>query len=148
MFSRTFEYTGYDGQPHKDTWYFNLTEAELYEMELGSVGGLEGTMQRLLREEKPKEIVDMCKGLILGSVGERSADGRKFVKNEEIRMDFYQSKAYAMLFTELVSSGEKMSAFIYGCIPEELAAKLKDKKEEDQPKLAVVSSPTTGDEAK
>ena len=124
MFSRTFTYTGYDGKPHTDTWWFNLSEAELYEMELSKIGGVNGMMNRLLREEKPGEIVKMFKEIILGAVGERSADGRKFLKNEEIRQDFYQSKAYSDLFVELVSSGEALSTFLRGAIPEDVRLKL------------------------
>ena len=124
MFSRTFEYKGYDGKMHSDTRWFNLSEAELYKLELGSVGGVNGMMNRLLRESKPGEVVDMFEKIILSAVGERSVDGRKFLKNEEIRQDFYQSRAYSDLFMELVSSGEKLTAFLKGAIPEELAAKL------------------------
>ena len=54
MFSRTIEYTGYDGQPHKETYWFNLSEDELYKMELGSVGGVNGMMNRMLKEEHPE----------------------------------------------------------------------------------------------
>ena len=131
MFSRTFEYTGYDGQPHKETWWFNLSEAELYELELGAVGGVNGMMNRMLREEQPDKIVAMFKSIILKAVGERSADGRRFLKKEklgepwgEVAEDFRETPAYAQLFTELVSSGEALTAFLKGAIPAELAEKL------------------------
>ena len=136
MFSRTFEYTGYDGQPHKDTWWFNLSEAELYKLELSNLGGMNGMMNRLLRESKPGEIVEVFESLILSAVGERSVDGRKFIKNQEIRDDFYQSKAYSDLFVELVSSGEKLAEFLKGAIPAEVAAELakaEEEKGEDKP---------------
>lgn len=131
MFSRTFEYTGYDGQPHKDTWWFNLSEAELYKLELTNLGGMNGMMNRLLRESKPGEIVEVFESLILSAVGERSIDGRKFIKNQEIRDDFYQSKAYSDLFVELVSSGEKLAEFLKGAIPAEVALEL-NKAEKEQ----------------
>lgn len=136
MFSRTFEYTGYDGQPHKDTWWFNLSEAELYKLELSNLGGMNGMMNRLLRESKPGEIVEVFESLILSAVGERSVDGRKFIKNQEIRDDFYQSKAYSDLFVELVSSGEKLAEFLKGAIPAEVAAELakaEEEKSKDKP---------------
>lgn len=142
MFSRTFEYTGYDGQPHKDTWWFNLSEAELYKLELSNLGGMNGMMNKLLRESKPGEIVDLFEKLILSAVGERSVDGRKFLKNEEIRQDFYQSKAYSDLFVELVKSGEKLAEFLRGAIPAEVAEALakaeKEKEAEEKVKLEVV----------
>lgn len=124
MFSRDFEYTGYDGKPKKDTYWFNLTEAELYEIDLSSIHGFTGEMSRLLKEERTKEIVDAFKGIILNSVGVVSADGRKFIKNEEVKEDFYRSKAYSQLFVELVSSGEKVAEFLKGAIPEEIRQKM------------------------
>lgn len=131
MFSRTFEYKGYDGQPKKETWWFNLSEAELYELELGTVGGVNGMMNRMLREEHPEKIVEMFKTIILKSVGERSADGRRFVKKEragqpwgEVAEDFRETPAYTQLFMELVSSGEKLADFLKAAIPQEVAAEL------------------------
>ena len=81
-------------------------------------------MERLLKAERTQEIVEMFKGIILGAVGEVSPDGRRFVKNEQIREDFYRSKAYAQLFVELVSSGEKFSEFLKSAIPEEIRKKM------------------------
>lgn len=131
MFSRTFEFKGYDGQMHKETWWFNLSEAELYEMELGSVGGMNGMLNRMLREEHPEKIVEMFKTIILKAVGERSADGRKFIKKErpgmpwgEVAEDFRETPAYAQLFTELVKSGEALANFLKGAIPAEVAEEL------------------------
>lgn len=131
MFSRTFEFKGYDGQMHKETWWFNLSEAELYEMELGSVGGVNGMMNRMLREEQPDKIVEMFKQIILKAVGERSTDGRRFMKRErpgmpwgEVAEDFRETPAYAQLFTELVQNGEALVNFLKGAIPAEVAEKL------------------------
>ena len=126
MFSRTFEYKGYDGQPKKDTYYFDLNEAELYELDLSSIYGFSGMMTRLLKEERTKEIVEAFKGIILGSVGEVSPDGRRFIKNDQIKEDFHRSKAYSMLFVELVSSGEKFAEFLKGAIPEEIRQKMEE----------------------
>lgn len=124
MFSKEFEYTGYDGKPKKDTYWFNLSEAELYEIDLSSIRGFTGEMNKLLKEERTKEIVDAFKNIILGAVGVVSADGRKFLKSEEIKEDFYRSKAYSQLFVELVSSGEKVAEFLRGAIPEEIRQRM------------------------
>lgn len=131
MFSREFEYTGYDGQPKKDTYWFNLSEAELYEIELSSIRGFTGEMTKLLQEERTKEIVDKFKGIILGSVGVVSSDGRKFLKSEDIKEDFYRSRAYEQLFVELVSSGAKLAEFLKGAIPEDLRQRMEEKEAEE-----------------
>ena len=123
MFSKTFEYKGYDGNIHKETWWFNLSESELLKLELGSVGGLNGLMNRMLREEHPDQVVDIFEKIILSSVGERSADGRRFLKrNGAVAEDFRETPAYDKLFLELVSSGEALTSFLKGAIPDEVRA--------------------------
>lgn len=131
MFSREFEYTGYDGKPKKDTYWFNLSEAELYEIDLSSIHGFTGHMNQLLKEERTQEIVSAFKEIILGAVGVVSADGRKFLKNDQIREDFYRSKAYAQLFVELVQSGEKLAEFLKGAIPEDIREQMEKDEQEN-----------------
>lgn len=145
MFSRIFTYMGYDNKEHKDTWWFNLSESELYKMEIGSVGGVNGLMNRLLRENEPGKVVDIFEKIILGAVGERSIDGRKFVKNEDIRQDFYQSPAYNELFMELVSKPDNFRNFLLACIPEELAAKIKELGQDEAPTEAVEDAADNAD---
>lgn len=149
MFSRTFEYKGYDGEMRKETWWFNLSETELYKLELGTVGGVNGMMNRMLREEQPDKIVDMFEKIILTSVGERSADGRRFLKKPrpgmpwgEVAEDFRETPAYDQLFIELVSDGTKVSDFLKGAIPEELAIKLAQAEKE---KAAAEAQPVAQD---
>ena len=127
MFGRTFVYKDYNGNTQKETWYFNLDKAELLKMELGAWGGLDAMLKRLMREENPEKIVEMFEKIILGAVGEKSPDGRKFIKNEQIREDFRSTPAYSELFYELVMDAEKANAFLKGCLPEDLAAKIDER---------------------
>lgn len=127
MFGRTFEYTDYNGQARKETWWFNLTKAELMKMELGAWGGLDALLRRLIREENPAQIVDMFEKIILGAVGEKSPDGRRFIKSDEIRQDFYQTQAYSDLFFELVTDSKAVVAFLKGALPTDLAAKIDER---------------------
>lgn len=141
MFSRTFEFEDYNGKKQQETWWFNLTKAELMEMELSAYGGLNEMTKRLVREKKPKEIVKMYKALILGAVGEKSPDGRRFLKNQEIRDDFEQSPAYSELFYEMVTDGEKADKFLRGAIPSELLKALEEQEALDakqEPVVAVI----------
>lgn len=126
MFSRTFNYTDYNGQPRKETWYFNLTKAEVLKMELGSWGGMSTMLRRLIREENPEKIIDIIEKMILGAVGEKSPDGRKFIKSKEIQEDFRLTPAYDELFQELVLDPDKAILFVKGCLPEDLAAAISE----------------------
>ena len=146
MIAKTFEYTDYNGTKRKDPWYFNLDKAELMKLELGAWGGLDALLKRLIREENPEKIIDMFDKIILGAVGEKSPDGRKFIKNEAIRDDFRQSPAYSELFYELVTDSEKAGAFLKGCIPTDLAMKVeeneKKRKQEEAAQAALPESTT------
>ena len=142
MFSKTFEYKGYDGQMRRETWWFNLSESELLKMQLSSVGGIDGMMSRLLREDRPDKVVDVFEKIILGAVGERSADGRRFLKrNGAVAEDFRETPAYDKLFLELVSSGEALAAFLKGAIPEEVRKNV-EKAEAEQAKQAAEAAET------
>lgn len=133
MFGREFTYPGYDGKEHKETWWFNLSAAELAELQLSTTDGLDGMMRRMLRENNPGQVVYAFKSLILKAVGERSVDGRKFVKKErpgmpwgEIAEDFKETPAYSQLFLELVSDPKNLTEFLLKAIPEEMAAKISE----------------------
>ena len=149
MFSRTFTYKDYNGNTRTDTWYFNLDKAELMKMELGAWGGLDAMMKRLMRETNSEKIIETFEKMILGAVGEKSPDGRKFIKNEQIREDFRQTPAYADLFYELVMDSEKANAFFKACMPEELAEAITRQEqaqaeaEAETPKLSVVDTAST-----
>ena len=132
MLKRTFNYEDYNGKQREETWYFSLDKAELMKMELGTWGGLDQTMKRLMREEAPDKIVDMFDNIILSAVGEKSPDGRKFIKNEEIRTDFKQTPAYSELFFELVTDPAKANAFIKACLPSDVAMAITKKEEEEK----------------
>lgn len=141
MFSRTFEYKGFDGQIHKDTRWFNLSDAEIVKMNLSTVGGVDVMIKKLLREQEPGKIVDMFETLILKSVGEKSIDGRRFMKKEipgrpwgEVAEDFKETPAYSQLFTELVSSGEKVREFLLGAISDEAREQMLADSGNDAPK--------------
>ena len=147
MFPREFTYPGFDGKEHTETWWFNLSEAELMKMQLSTVGGVDGMMNRMLREENPGKIVDMFETIILKAVGERSIDGRRFIKKErpdmpwgEVAEEFKETPAYSQLFMELVSSGEALSNFLKSAIPAETAQKIA-KAEADMAKVSVKEEP-------
>ena len=126
MLERTFTYTGFDGKEYKDKWYFFLSKADLLEIHLGSFVGLDVLMKRLIDTQNGKEIMAIIKEIILKSVGRPSADGKRFVRNDEIRDEFYQTDAYSQLFEELVMDSEKAVAFVKAVIPSDLARKIND----------------------
>lgn len=118
MIKKTITYTDYKGNERTEDFWFNLTKAELMEMELSSEGGLSEYIDRIIKSQNTSEIVAIFKKLILKSYGEKSEDGRRFMKGEEISRAFSETEAYSELFMELASDADKASAFVNGIIPE------------------------------
>lgn len=124
MFSREFTFTDYNGNEKKAKYWFSLEKDEMLKMELGNYGGLEHTMKRMMKEERPDQVLDMLEDIVLSAVGEISPNGESFYKNEKIREDFRQTKVCHDLLFELMSDENALRDFILGCIPAELSAKM------------------------
>lgn len=117
MFKKTITYTDYNGVERTEDFYFNLTRAEVTEMELSTTGGLTTMIEKIVAEQDSKAIVETFKKIILASYGEKSADGRRFIKNDEVRDSFAQTEAYSDLFMELASDADAAAEFINGVAP-------------------------------
>lgn len=126
MLKRTFKYTDYNGKEREEEYRFNLSKAELLEMELSASGGMEAMLRQLVKTEDNKQIMAIFKEIILKSVGEVSPDGRRFIKNQEIRESFEQSEAFSELFVELATDADAAANFLKGIVPAELAANMKE----------------------
>ena len=133
MLKKVIKYTDYNGVEREEEKYFNFNKAELMEMELTTVGGLSGLIEKIIQTKDYPSLVKMFKGLILDSYGVKSADGVQFEKSESIRKRFEQSEAYSELFMELATNSESAANFINGIIPKDLRDQVekeaKDKKE-------------------
>lgn len=117
MLKKTMTYKDYDGNERTEDFYFNLSKAEVAEMEMSETGGLGNLLRRIVAERNNKKIVEMFKGLILKAYGEKSPDGRRFIKSQELRDAFSQTEAYSDLFVELASNAEAAAAFVNGITP-------------------------------
>lgn len=122
MLKRSIEFEDYDGTKRKEDHYFNLNKAEVIKW-LTTSGDytLDKVLERLSTERNGKKIMEIFEDLIRLSYGKKSLDGRKFEKTEEIWNDFYQTEAYSILFTELVTDARKAADFVNKIIPKDLA---------------------------
>lgn len=118
MIKKTITYTDYDGVERTEDFYFNLSKAEIAEMELSTAGGLDKTINRIIAEQDGARIIALFKDLVLRSYGKKSDDGRRFIKNQELRDDFSQTEAYSELFMELATDSEAAAAFVNGIVPD------------------------------
>ena len=117
MIKKTLTYTDYDGVERTEDYYFNLTEAELVEMELSIDGGMQKKVEKIMNSKDMRQIIEVFKDLILRSYGEKSDDGKRFIKNKEITEAFTQTEAYSMLFMKLATDEKEASDFVNGILP-------------------------------
>lgn len=121
MLKKNIKYVDYDGNERTEDFYFNLNKAEVIELQLGTVGGLTKTLEKIVQEKDASRIIEYFKTLILKAYGEKSADGRRFIKSQELRDAFEQTEAYSELFMELASDAKMAAEFINGVLPKEAA---------------------------
>ena len=121
MLKKTITYNDYNGVERTEDFYFNLTKAEIMEMEMGTAGGMAEMIERIVKAQDAPSIINIFKKIILKAYGEKSADGRRFMKSEEISEGFAQTEAYSILFMELATDADAASAFVNGVVPADTA---------------------------
>lgn len=117
MLKKTITYTDYNNNERTEDFYFNLTKAEVMEMEMGTAGGMQEFLNRIVAEQDSAKIIEMFKKIILKAYGQKSLDGKRFIKSEELSSEFSQTEAYSDLFMELATNADAASAFINGILP-------------------------------
>lgn len=124
MLKKTITYTDYDGLERTEEFRFNLTKAELVDMELTTAGTFSETMKRIIAEKDIIRIAKLFKELLLKSYGVKSDDGKRFIKSQELSEAFNQTEAYSDLYIELLSNPEEAAKFFAEVAPkmEEVSA--------------------------
>lgn len=121
MLKKTVTYTDFDGVSHTEDFYFNLTEAEILEMNYSTYGGLDKMIEKIIATNDTPKIVSMFKELVLASYGEKSPDGKRFIKNDAVREAFSQTQAYSDIFMELSTDEQAAADFVNGIVPEKIS---------------------------
>ena len=127
MLKKTITYTDYNGVERTEDFYFNLTPAELTEMEFASDTPMTEVIDRISKSQNVPETIKIFKDLILKAYGEKSSDGRRFIKSEELSIAFSQTEAYNELFMECATDSEAGAAFLNGIMPNEAMEKIAKK---------------------
>ena len=120
MVKKTITYTDYNGVERTEDFYFNLTKAELMEMQLSMEGGMRAYIQRIMAAKSQLALVNLFKRILLLSYGKKSDDGRLFLKNDTIRAEFEAHPVYSQIYMELSLNEEKAAEFINGLIPADM----------------------------
>lgn len=142
MFKRTITYEDFDGEKVSETFYFNLSKAELIELEVEYEKGFSSFLERIIETNDRKELIKQFKAIVLMAYGQKSEDGKRFVKNEKLREEFASTAAYSQLFEELAIDDGKASEFLIGCMPKELGDEISKKELQDKTAAALTSVPS------
>lgn len=117
MVKKTVKYTDYDGNVRTEDYWFNLNKVEVTEMQLSAEGGMENMLKKVIDSRDGKRIIEIFKDIVLRAYGEKSADGKRFVKSQEMRDAFEQTEAYVEIFMELATDADAAAAFVNGILP-------------------------------
>lgn len=120
MLKKTMTYVDYDGNNRTEDFYFNLSKAEVMEMELGTTGGMQKMLEKIVAEQDTKRIIEVFKDIILRAYGEKTPDGKRFIKSKDLTDSFAQTEAYSDLFMELATDADAASKFINGIVPQNI----------------------------
>ena len=117
MIKKSITYKDYNGDEHTEDFYFHMTKAEFNELYVSVYGVKAPDTMHLFDEKNAGKFIEFYKNFILNSVGQKSIDGRRFIKNEDIREAFQQTEAYSNLFCELVENpGDELNKFVNGVL--------------------------------
>jgi hypothetical protein len=120
MFKEHFDYVDYFGNERSEDLYFDLSEPEVLRLNFSSVGGLKETVERITQEQNGKRIIALFESIIQAAYGERSEDGRTFIKNEAAKERFIYSKPYSMMYMKLATDDKYAAKFLDGIIPKSI----------------------------
>lgn len=121
MLKKEIRYTNFNGDERIKTYYFNISKAEIIEMENEVPGGYGEFLKGIIAQSDGRQLITEFKRFVLAAVGLRSEDGERFIKNDAIREEFMQTPAYETLFMEMISDFNAAANFIKGVFPKEFA---------------------------
>ena len=124
MLKKIITYTDYNGVERTEPFYFNLSKAELMEMELGVTGGMTEMLNKIINAKDGPSLMKTFKEMIMKSYGIKSDDGKRLIKSEELSIAFTQTEAYSVLFMELITDDKAAADFVNGIIPNEIQAEV------------------------
>ena len=120
MLKKIITYTDYNNVERTEPFYFNLSKAELMEMELGVTGGMTEMLDKIIAAKDAPSLMKTFKEMIMKAYGVKSDDGKRLIKSEELSIAFTQTEAYSVLFMELITDDKAAADFVNGIIPNEI----------------------------
>jgi hypothetical protein len=142
VLKKDITYINFEDKPVTETWYFNLSTAELAKMTLTAGEDIVTRLQRVVASQDPKQMVEAFEDVVRRSVGTRSEDGKRFIKNTTITEEFMGGEAYSQFFLELATKEGLAVEFINGVIPKDLREQVAQLQAGTKP-VEVIQTPLT-----
>lgn len=124
MYAKKLTYEDFNGDQQEETFYFNLTQTELTEMQLSTDGGYTAKLQRILNKKNSPELSQVYKDFILSAYGEKSDDGKSFVKIDKfghrLADEFVNTAAYDALMSEFYTDVKAAQEFLIMILPKKV----------------------------
>lgn len=115
MLKKRVKYEGFDGEIIEEDLYFNLTRMDLIELnDRYESKDMAAYMDKIVKEKNIKELYKVLKDIVLMAYGTKSEDGKRFVKNQEVKDEFSESLAFAQLIEDFHETDTAMSDFVTG----------------------------------
>ncbi len=126
MLKKTITYVDLNGVERKEDFYFNLSKPEILKMQGSVKGGYDVRLKSIAADLNGANIMEFFEDLIKRSYGEKSDDGRRFMKSDEISKSFMETPAYEALFEELVTNDKAAADFVNSIMPADITQKVLD----------------------
>lgn len=139
MYKYPITYKDFDGNEITETFWFNLTKAELTKMDYSEAGGITKRMERMVNAKDNVQIMNVFTAILKAAYGEKSDDGRYFNKSEEIYKKFESSAAYSEIFMTLCTDEQKGLEFLQGIMPKDVYDKIKEAEAKEGKKIKAIS---------
>lgn len=142
MLKREIRYEDFDGNMTSDIFYFNLSKPELIELEVEYKQGFGQMLQDIVETKDNKQIIAHFKQLVLMAYGEKSEDGKRFIKSEKLREEFSQTAAYSELFMELATDDKAAVIFLNAVLPREFRGNMEEVAASVSADISTISAPS------
>lgn len=120
MIKKTVTYKDYNGLERTESFYFHFNQAEILDMEMSTEGGFAERIQRIIDAKDQPSLMKIIKKFVLDAYGVKSADGKRFIKNDEVKTAFVENPAYSVIFMDLVTDDKLAAEFVNGVVPEDM----------------------------
>lgn len=121
MLRKVVTYKDFDDIERQDELWFNLTRTEVTELQHSEVGGLDKVMAKIAKTKDKKRILELIELIVLKAYGEKSPDGRRFIKRMGDRIladEFRETMAFDEIMFEFFTRPDHLASFIEGILPE------------------------------